>query len=94
MVPPVGMHGINVCIGHTDTLHVATCINSIKIPPFEEEDYRTFKVTMDSMIDTDSFTSITVSIIKMYVSLVLLKCVARSCYFVLKLTCTASLSRG
>ena len=58
VVPPLGMHGINVCIGDTDTVHAATCINSIKIPLFEEEDYSTFKVIMDSMIDTDSFTSL------------------------------------
>ena len=58
VIPPLGLNNISVSIGETDTVHAATCtcINSMRIPAFDDVD--TFHAVMDSMIDADTFTSL------------------------------------
>ena len=57
MIPPLGLKKVHVKITDGDGMFVATCVNALKIPNFDEENYETFKVVMNSIISSDDFTS-------------------------------------
>ena len=56
--PPLGLSKINVSFGDTEAVQAATCINCVKLPIFNEDDFESFKLIMDTIIDTDTFTSL------------------------------------
>ena len=57
VMPPLGLTKINITISDDDAVYAATCVNSIKVPNFDNVDYITFKSIMDSIISKNDFTS-------------------------------------
>lgn len=60
VVPPLGLASIKVSFCEdADTIFSSTCINSLKIPVFDDMDYETFKVAMDYAIEEDFHSHVT-----------------------------------
>ncbi|MCG8625780.1 MAG: HECT domain-containing protein [Proteobacteria bacterium] len=56
-IPPMGLKKVKVRVSNDDAVYAATCVNSVKIPNFDNQQYDTFKAVMDSIITVDTFTS-------------------------------------
>ena len=56
-IPPMGLKKVKVRVTNDDAVYAATCVNSVKIPNFDNEQYDTFKAVMNSIIAVDTFTS-------------------------------------